>query len=91
MPQPWNGSERRKENTDHDTLIQIVQIMDNHVKNFQTHAEAFRAHEVQDQTNFDKLRTQIAKIERIIYIATGVLLAVQALPTVFKIIHIFDK
>lgn len=35
----WNGIERRKPSTDHDTLICLVQILDNHVLNFEKHVE----------------------------------------------------
>lgn len=35
----WNGKERRKPSTDHDTLIALVQILDNHVENFNKHVD----------------------------------------------------
>lgn len=90
---PWDGETERRSagGRDHDTLIQMVQILDNHVKNFDVHSNSFKAHEIQDQTNFDKLRTSIAKIERVIYIATGAILAVEALPTVLKLMHILNN
>ncbi len=91
MPNQWNGPERRKDDRDHDTLITIVQILDNHVKNSTAHEAAFRAHEIQDQTNFEKLKISVQKIERIIWIATGIILAVQALPTAIQVSHILNK
>lgn len=91
MPTKWDGEERRASTRDHDTLIQIVQIMDNHVKNFDTHVNAFRSHEIQDQVNFDKLRKEVLAVQRIIWMATGIILAVEALPTVLKLMHILNK
>ena len=35
----WDGTERRKKASDHDTLICLVQILDNHVANFNAHVE----------------------------------------------------
>lgn len=35
----WNGTERRKPSSDHDTLIELVVILNNHVTNFNKHVE----------------------------------------------------
>lgn len=80
-----------QEGKDHDTLIQLVQIISNHVKNFDTHTTAFKDHEIKDQDNFDKLRTQTAKIEKVIWMATGAILMVEALPTILKLMHVINK
>lgn len=91
MKEDWNGSERRAPSKDHDTLIQVVTILDNHVKNFNTHTDAFKAHEIKDQANFDSLRKDVLGIQRVIWTATGIILAVEALPTVLKLMHILNK
>lgn len=85
------GEENRNNNKDHDTLIQLVQIMDNHVKNFNTHADTFKAHEIKDQSNFDSLRTDVLGIQKVVWTASGIIIAVQALPTVLKFMHILNK
>lgn len=87
----YTGEERRRSTKDHDTLIQLVQILTNHVDNFNTHSNAFRAHEMQDQANFDKLRTSITKIERIIWVATGIIIALDALPKIIEVVHVLNK
>lgn len=50
MPyQPWDGiTERRVKAQDHDTLIEVVQILSAHVKNFDKHV-------VDDADNFKTL------------------------------------
>lgn len=35
----WNGEERRKATRDHDTLIEMVQILKNLVTNFEEHTK----------------------------------------------------
>jgi hypothetical protein len=91
MQPEWNGNERRQPTKDHDTLIQVVTILDNHVKNFNMHTDAFKAHEIRDQANFDSLRKDVLGIQRVIWIATGIILAVQFLPTALKLMHILNK
>lgn len=91
MNDEWKGNERRSPAKDHDTLIQVVTILDNHVKNFNTHTEAFKSHEIRDQVNFDSLRKDVLGIQRVVWMATGIIIAVEALPTVLKLMHILNK
>lgn len=91
MEKEWLGNERRQPSKDHDTLIQVVTILDNHVKNFNSHTEAFRAHEIKDQSNFDALRKDVLGIQKVVWTASGIIIAVEALPTVLKLMHILNK
>ncbi len=91
MEKEWNGNERRQVTRDHDTLTELVVILDSHVKNFNTHTDAFKQHEIKDQSNFDSLRKDVLGIQRVIWVATGIIIAVEALPTVLKLMHILNK
>ena len=51
----YSGSERRNPSPDHDTLVQLVQIISNHVKNSDNHMLKFEEHVREDKDNFDKL------------------------------------
>lgn len=51
----WDGSERRESTKDHDTLIQMVQILQNHVNNFDKHRTDFSDHIKKDDKNFEFL------------------------------------
>lgn len=87
----WLGNDRRTPSRDHDTLIQVVQILDNHVKNFNTHIDAFKLHEIKDQANFDSLRKDVLAIQKVVWTASGIIIAVEALPTVLKLMHILNQ
>ena len=87
----YQGEERRKTSRDHDTLIEMVQILKNHVANFDTLNESFKTHQIKDETNFDQLRKDGLATQRIIWMATGVIMAVQAIPAVMKVLHIINK
>lgn len=76
---------------DHDTLIELVQIIANHVKNFEVHSNAFTKHEIRDQANFDELRRDILSLKKGLYIGTGMILAVEALPKLIELIHVVTK
>ena len=79
MPnQPWDGkTERRGIAQDHDTLVQIIEILKNQVENFDRHREDFKEHEKEDNTNFKFLRDQIGKHAMYIYIGIGILTTLQ--------------
>lgn len=63
----WDGEDRRKGlNSDHDNLIEVIQILKSHVANFDHHRQDFRNHIHEDETNFKR-------IDKTIYMATGVL------------------
>lgn len=66
MPnQPWDGiTERRHKATDHDTLIGLVQILNNHVENFNKLHKKFEEHILEDARRFDA-------INRTVWTATG--------------------
>ena len=56
----WDGEERRFSNRDHDTLIEVVQILKSHVGNFDKHVED------------DKALTKDVKFHsKIIYVCMG--------------------
>lgn len=65
----WDGIERRQKVQDHDTLVEVVQILKNHVDNFNMHRNEFVKHREEDGVNFKR-------IDKTIYLATGVVTAV---------------
>lgn len=70
MDNSWDGTtERRQKAQDHDTLVQMVEILKNHVNNFDMHREDYKEHKQEDKINFKR-------IDKTIYTATGVLIAV---------------
>lgn len=76
MPNTYRGPERRRgQADDHDTLIELVQILTNHVKNFEEHTKRFEAHMADDHTNFKFLNKNI-------YIGMGIIGCFQFLVTV---------
>ena len=62
----WDGEERRKMNTDHDTLTEIVQILKSHVENFDKHV-------IDDKVNFGKIDNKIDNHAKYIYIGMGII------------------
>ena len=91
MSNSWNGQERRGESKDHDTLIEVVQILKNHVSNFDNLSDNFKAHEQRDEHNFSALRKDNLNLQRGFWMAAGVLMALEALPIVLKLMHILNK
>lgn len=87
----YHGPERRKHADDHDTVVQLLEIMNNHVGNFDTHREDYRRHIIDDNKFFEEIRKNIAGIHRIGWVALGALLALQVLPKVVEVIHILIK
>lgn len=86
MPlQPWDGTtERRQKAQDHDTLIELVTILSNHVVNFNAHVES-------DTSNFKELKTTVLNIERCVWVATGVIITVHVFPQVVSFFHVLNK
>lgn len=72
----WDGIERRDKAQDHDTLIQVVEILQIHVKNFDKHIN-------QDEENFKALN-------RTMYIGIGLVMAIQGLPILSSVIKILS-
>lgn len=71
----WDGVNRRvseNKSQDHDTLIEMVQILRNHVDNFDKHVE-------DDKTSFRVIRDQVGKHAVYIYIGLGVIGTLQFL------------
>lgn len=76
MQKDWDGTERRYSNRDHDTLVELVQILTSHVKNFEDHREAFKTHLTKDDASFEK-------INRNIYMFNGGLAVINTFIAVF--------
>lgn len=74
----WEGKDRRN-TEDHDTLVELCQIMKNHVDNFNLHREDFVDHKKEDNVSFKALRDQIGKHAIYIYIGIGILGTLQFL------------
>lgn len=92
MPdKPWDNQERRVETKDHDTLIQMVQILQNHVDNFKNHVSVFDVHVDKDEKSFDNLRKDNQITQRMVWMAAGAVMAVQALPVILRTFHILNK
>jgi hypothetical protein len=71
MPGAWNGEERRKGNRDHDTLIEVVQILQNHVENDTKNWARFDVHTAEDKQNFTTVTNKVDKHAMYIYMAIG--------------------
>ena len=68
----WDGNERRKNPTDHDTLICLTQIMANHVKNFE-------AHIITDNNNFKDIGDKLWNHAKYIYMGLGIVGVVEVI------------
>lgn len=77
MQGKWNGEERRLAKGDHDTLVELVQIIKNHVDNFDVHVTT-------DDTNFKEMKSDIKFNSKWIYIGMGAI-------SVLQIIGFFHK
>lgn len=84
----WNGEERRGNNRDHDTLTELVIIVKSHVEAAKIVADNLKIHEKNDQANFDTIRKDILGLQKIVWTATGIIIALDALPKVAEILHI---
>lgn len=71
MRESWDGIERRKKAQDHDTLIQVVQILKNHVENFDKHAAQFEQHVKDDNESFQLLMRKVDLVFRYVYMGLG--------------------
>lgn len=61
----WDGKvERRLYPNDHDNIVRAITILENHVKNFDSHV-------VEDKENFKTIRDQIGKHAIYIYMSVG--------------------
>lgn len=67
--------------TDHDTLITLVQILTSHVSNFDKHTAS-------DEANFKELRSIVKNIERCVWFATGAIVVFHALPQIALLMKI---
>lgn len=91
MPNPWDGRDRRKQSTDHDTLIELVQILRSEVEKIDMISSNLKEHEIKDESNFEKIKDDIAGIKRILWIATGMIIALDGLPRIVEVIHTLSK
>lgn len=55
----YTGPDRRKHADDHDNLIEMIQIVRNHVNNFELHRKDFDEHKKEDTTSFNSLKKHI--------------------------------
>ena len=67
MSDEWNGDERRH---DHDLLTKTYTLLETHVNNFEKHT-------AEDKEHFQRLYTSTGELKRFVYIATGVIAAVE--------------
>lgn len=72
MPNTWNGEERRKATRDHDTLVEVVQILRSHVNNFDKH-------QLEDKENFKEIFEKMWKHASLIYIGFGIVVTLEFL------------
>lgn len=85
----WDGNtERRVNHTDHDTLIELVQIIRNQTEYTKDIADNFKTHENKDEHNFQAIRNDILGLQRIVWTATGIIIALDALPKIGEILHL---
>ena len=89
MTDKWDGQkERRINHTDHDTLIELVQIIKNQSANDLIIAENLKAHEQKDENNFVMIRKDILGLQKIDWTATGIIIALDALPKIGEVLHL---
>ena len=67
----WDGKERRTV-SDHDTLIEVVQVLKNHVANFDKHVDS-------NKTEFSLLQNKIWEHARYIYIGIGIIVVLNVI------------
>lgn len=67
-----SNTDRRKPNTDHDTLIEVVQILNNHVNNFDAHAQV-------DKESFKEIGDKLDNHSKYIYIGIGIMGVIQVI------------
>lgn len=75
---PWNGRERRK-TIDHDTIVELTQIMRNHISNFDIHREDFNKHTEDDKVAYKEIKDLLGKHAIFIYIGIGIITTLQFL------------
>ncbi len=83
---PYQGPERRIHSDDHDTIVTMIQLLNNHVNNFNDH-------KTDDIKNFSAIMTKLERqdgvlevIKRYIYIGLGILIAINGVPTVINFV-----
>lgn len=80
-PQSYNGDERRSQTVkDHDNLIEVITILAQHVKNFDTHVES-------NELDFANLIASVDRLKFYVYIGVGIAVAVQVLPAFFGMLQ----
>lgn len=81
-------TERRINHTDHDTLIELVTIIRVQTENAKNIAENLKLHEIKDEDNFQLIRKEILVLQKVIWIATGIIIGLDAIPRIYNILHI---
>lgn len=75
----WDGNaERRKNSDDHDTLIALVEVIKNHVDNYEEH-------KTDNEKQFEQLIKQVAFQNKCLYTGMGFLMALEALPKIIEV------
>lgn len=69
----WDGTTERRKVSDHDTVVELCQIMKSHIDNFESHRNEFSKHKDEDDLNFKSARDQIGKHAMWIYIGMGII------------------
>lgn len=84
--QQYRGPERRIHSDDHDTIVTMIQLLNNHVNNFNDHKR-------EDESSFKTIMVKLEKqdgvldvIKRYIYIGLGILIAINGVPTVINFV-----
>lgn len=79
MDKTWDGvTERRRTAQDHDTLIEVVQILKNHVKNCDEDRRIVSQHMIDDNKSFERINRNIYMFNGgliVVNIGIGILLA----------------
>ncbi len=82
----YRGPERRIHSDDHDTIVTMIQLLNNHVNNFNDHKR-------EDESSFKTIMVKLEKqdgvldvIKRYIYIGLGILIAINGVPTVINFV-----
>lgn len=84
MASSYKGPERRnKHDSDHDTLIVMVQILQDHVNNFDKHIQSYQDHVKDDKVQFESIRALLQKILNYKYMILGGFIVINVIFKIF--------
>jgi hypothetical protein len=71
---------------DHDTLIELVRMMKYQIETDKEIARNLKEHQSNDDNNFNNIRKDILGLQKIVWTATGIIIALDALPKLIEVV-----